>query len=248
MASVDWSDTGVVARVRKELQADERALFQQHSIAHPPLVHNLTLTPSEFSQQVKTRCQNPSGKVSTAHISLLEKCFQNNQHPRGTGSSEKQFVTQRLQPSVFKEAKSVVGWSACEVQKTGERSDHVQKHDESYRERNGEQQLCMSQTLCCRPFTYGLGPPRKESFGRTVLDTTAKNQGLKGARCPPVKGFCYLSPKLDLTRMAHVQRNYLENIILLQSLFRRWLVRVQVKSECLHLTLSYTSIDFVCYS
>ena len=231
MTSVDWSDTGVVARVRNELQADERALVQQHSVTHLPLAHNPTLPLAELKQSKKARCQ-----VSTVHTSL-EKCFQKSQFPRGTVSSEKPSVSQHPQHLVFKDSKGVVNWPASEVQKDVEQSRQFQKHGECC-ERICEKKPEMSQNLfCCRPFSYGFGPPRKETCSGTVLHTVANNQQESGARCLPVKRFSYLNPKPDLSRMVHVQRNFLDNIILLQSLVRRWLVRTQVKLECLHFIL-----------
>lgn len=242
MTSVDWSNTGVVARVRKELEADESALVQQCSMAHPALVHKRILPPIEINQPENPRCPIPSGHVSSVHTSVLEKCFQSRQSPRGTKNLEKKPVSQQSQSSVFKDANGNMARSVSQLQNTVEQSRVFQRQGDSF-ERNGELQPQRPQHLFCyRPFTYGLVPTRKDTCCGSSLHTLAKSQQLINPRCPPTKRFSFSS------KPAHVQRNYLENIVLLQSLVRRLLVRSLVKSECLYFTLFIRMHLHLCYS
>lgn len=233
MVSVNWSDSGVVARVRKELQADECALVQQPTMAHPSLVQNPILTPSEISRVEKTRPQCPSGKDSSVHTSLLEKCFHLKQPTRGTRSSETQPVSQLSHSSVFKGAHGLRSLSVSEVHQTVVQHYPQQAPSESVKRIGDVQRQTSKYLFRCQPFTYGFGPPRKEPCYGIVSQKVAKSKVLEDVERPRVKRKSSFNRNVGLSRKAHVQRDDLGKIILLQSLVRMWLVNIQVKTECL---------------
>lgn len=233
MVSVNWSDRGVVARVRKELQADEHALVQQPTMTHPSIVHNQIFVPSEISHVEKTRPKCPGEKDSSVHTSLLEKCFHLKQPTRGTRSSEIQPVSQLSHSSVFKGAHGLRSLSVSEVHQTVVQHYFQQAPSESVKRIGDGQRQTSKYLFRCQPFTYGFGPPRKEPCYGIVSQKVAKSKVLEDVERPRVKRKSSFNRNVGLSRKAHVQRDDLGKIILLQSLVRMWLVNIQVKTECL---------------